>query len=857
MQQNFPSHDDAFVRDSSHYDGGKIGDNLTWVFDNGTLTISGTGEMRDFDDPYLVPWHSYSALIQQVVINEGVTSIGNNAFYDARNVAQNNGTFQAPADLTDIGEHAFYDADNPVTEFNARLDVKINPSVRFDNANVQISDLVETGQYGTEEASSIDYTVRYSTDEGKTWISGYPKNVGQYLVEVTLNEKRSTQNSVEVTFHQAQGIVALEITKASINITAITPDTGRYYDGTTDVHISEVSANPSHSGSFPRLNTDYEVEAEYVSSNAGTNVVRITKFTVKNEALMANYDYTWDDGLLKVPTSILRKKLDASMFASIPQQAYIEGAAATPMPQIAASESSPMTTNDFTVTYRDNVNEGTGYAIVTGKNNYQGTIEIPFNISSSVPSTPRLTAYTNNSYTSPAVNFEYGSTMHFNLVGLSENNGDTVRLTATPIDASQEATSITLGEAGVVSNGTVSFSYDTVAKILPIGTYTVTAVNQNNEQIATSTVTLDQKVLSVTPDENNIMVAKGYDGTNKVLTEEEGATRYLMKFNFSGQLPSDTDLSVGFDAAYASSSINEDTIHVSNLHFESESGAGAFYKPDTNYFILTADTDSSMLIGIYKVGLTPTVTFETKEYDGTEDPIIANVEWDGLLEGDTLENGVDYTVIASYDSADAGTNKTINYTVKINNTEATRNYTLSEQGAQNLIVTNQIIEPLELSQNMFNTIGEQQYTGKAIEPNIADYIDYTYLTANDLIVTYDENISGTGTIHVTGARNFKGTLDLSFNIVGGPTDPDPDPEPGPGPEPAKPELQNVALYNGASTVSDTTFTYGDTITVKGTLANVEEPTEVQLQDANGPFWLLGIQLKAVHSPSNTTPPTGN
>ena len=68
---------------------GKCGDDLTWVLDdNGTLTISGTGEM----DNYYAnrsPW-SYNNEITSLVIEDGVTSVGNQAFaccFELRNVS--------------------------------------------------------------------------------------------------------------------------------------------------------------------------------------------------------------------------------------------------------------------------------------------------------------------------------------------------------------------------------------------------------------------------------------------------------------------------------------------------------------------------------------------------------------------------------------------------------------------------------------------------------------------------------------------------------------------------------------------------------------------------------------------------
>ena len=69
------------VEDGSIVDSGTCGDNLTWTLDdNGTLTISGTGAMTNYSDEEVEsPW-SWNDEIQTVVIENGVTSIGNYAF---------------------------------------------------------------------------------------------------------------------------------------------------------------------------------------------------------------------------------------------------------------------------------------------------------------------------------------------------------------------------------------------------------------------------------------------------------------------------------------------------------------------------------------------------------------------------------------------------------------------------------------------------------------------------------------------------------------------------------------------------------------------------------------------------------
>ena len=85
---------------------GICGEDATWELNgSGVLTVSGTGDMYDFSYHYepLIPWADQMEQIKSVVIEEGITSVGNFAFSNAVNLTS--------ADLADsvavIGESAF------------------------------------------------------------------------------------------------------------------------------------------------------------------------------------------------------------------------------------------------------------------------------------------------------------------------------------------------------------------------------------------------------------------------------------------------------------------------------------------------------------------------------------------------------------------------------------------------------------------------------------------------------------------------------------------------------------------------------------------------------------------------------
>lgn len=100
----------VFAADSEWSCGATDSDTVTARFESasGTLTFSGEGAMENYQTMHFVaPWKEISNQIKKIVIENGVTSIGSNAFYQC-------GDMQATLDLSDakaltsIGDNAFY-----------------------------------------------------------------------------------------------------------------------------------------------------------------------------------------------------------------------------------------------------------------------------------------------------------------------------------------------------------------------------------------------------------------------------------------------------------------------------------------------------------------------------------------------------------------------------------------------------------------------------------------------------------------------------------------------------------------------------------------------------------------------------
>ena len=108
---------------------GECGENLTWTLEDGTLTISGKGEMWGYElisdnGSYKTsaPWGECYSSIKSVVINDGITSIGRSAFYGCSSLT----SVTIPDSVTSIGSSAFRGCSNlaSVTNTGAKKGTK-------------------------------------------------------------------------------------------------------------------------------------------------------------------------------------------------------------------------------------------------------------------------------------------------------------------------------------------------------------------------------------------------------------------------------------------------------------------------------------------------------------------------------------------------------------------------------------------------------------------------------------------------------------------------------------------------------------------------------------------------------------
>lgn len=95
--------------------GGTCGSGVIWMLDDaGVLTISGNGAMKfdtrfDGESTYVyIPWDEYSKNIKKIIVEDGITSIAEDAFHYCKNLTE----VILPDSVTNIDRYAFYDCEN-------------------------------------------------------------------------------------------------------------------------------------------------------------------------------------------------------------------------------------------------------------------------------------------------------------------------------------------------------------------------------------------------------------------------------------------------------------------------------------------------------------------------------------------------------------------------------------------------------------------------------------------------------------------------------------------------------------------------------------------------------------------------
>lgn len=155
---------------------GSCGSDITYKWDtDGSLTLTGTGAMTDYDSCTDTPWFSWRTNVTEIIISEGITHIGKYAFgmIGATSVS-------LPESLVSIGDYAFWDSS--ITSLELPSSVSSLGDGIFQECEALTAITVASGNDSFAAADGILF------NKGKTEILAYPagKTTSSYTVPGTV-----------------------------------------------------------------------------------------------------------------------------------------------------------------------------------------------------------------------------------------------------------------------------------------------------------------------------------------------------------------------------------------------------------------------------------------------------------------------------------------------------------------------------------------------------------------------------------------------------------------------------------------------------------------------------------------------
>ncbi|MBQ6034389.1 MAG: leucine-rich repeat domain-containing protein, partial [Ruminococcus sp.] len=87
---------------------GKCGNDAYWSFENGRLTITGNGEMGNWDGGNYTPWSKLKNQLTAVEIGEGITTVGTFAFSNCVKIT----SIKFPSTLKELEMNCFQECDS-------------------------------------------------------------------------------------------------------------------------------------------------------------------------------------------------------------------------------------------------------------------------------------------------------------------------------------------------------------------------------------------------------------------------------------------------------------------------------------------------------------------------------------------------------------------------------------------------------------------------------------------------------------------------------------------------------------------------------------------------------------------------
>lgn len=553
-------------------------------------------------------------------------------------------------------------------------------------------------------------------------------NVGTAKVTVTGRNGLSGSKTLEFT-----------IVPKQISDLTISEPQNRYYTGSPITPAITV-----YNGS-----KKLTIDTDYTVSYGNNTEIGTASFTVTGKGnFTGTVSGTFE--ITKVPVSALSR--------SGAYLATYSGEQLKPVPTFTYSGKTLQEGTDYTITYGENINVGTGSFTITGRGVYEGTKEYTFRINArsigyvnfTIPSEtryytggeicPEISAVTDGtrtlekdvdytvSYSSNIDARQYG---YVNITGIGNYSGSSSRgFYISPCPVSMLSVSSIASQTYTGEKITPDVSLKNGEKTLVNGTdYTLSY--SNNTNVGTASITISGKGnYSGTKNATFKIVAKSISGATVDAISSQSYTGAAISpavtvKDGSKTLKQGTDYTVAYSG---NTNVGTATVTIT--------GIGNYDKTKTASFKIIPKPVSELSVG----------AISNQTYTGsalTPAPVIKN----GTI---TIKKDTDYTLSYSK-NINAGI-ATIKVTGK-GNYSGTRdiNFTIKAKSVSGIIIA---------------SIDSQTYTGSALSPAVTAKDGSKVLTSGtDYSLSYKNNVNaGTATVTLTGKGNYSGTKDQTFII---------------------------------------------------------------------------------------------
>ena len=272
------------------------GENATWSIEDGVFTVEGSGDMINFEYSWDQPWEDNAEDITSIVVKDGITSIGDYAFYDFENVT----TVTLPEGITSIGKSAFNSCEN-LTSITIPSTVTTigEEAFYYCKSIVEITLPASVTEIGAGAFASMNELVSFNFSENVTRLEE-----NTFLYNTNLKNFVLPQNLTYIGKKALSSLYALETLEIPASVTTIEETAFGSLAGITEITVNENSENyKSVDGilytkdgtmllAYPGAssNTSYTVldNTTTIASNAFCNAENLTEIILPNTLTTIN-----------------------------------------------------------------------------------------------------------------------------------------------------------------------------------------------------------------------------------------------------------------------------------------------------------------------------------------------------------------------------------------------------------------------------------------------------------------------------------------------------------------------------------------------------------------------------------------